>query len=87
MKMPYQIGQKYLVRTVTFIYTGRLSYIDDRSMVLQDAAWVADTGRFTDALKNGELSEVEPYPEECILERGCIVDSSPWNHKLPREQV
>lgn len=53
-------------------------------IVLADAAWIADSGRFSVALATGTLSEVEPYPGECIVSRGAIVDVSLWAHPLPR---
>ena len=84
-----QIGQAYFVRTVTHYYTGRLVTVTDSDIVLRDAAWIADTGRFADALKTGTLNEVEPYPDPnigVVISRGAIVDATIWNHPLPMEQ-
>jgi hypothetical protein len=80
----YKIGAKLFVRTVTYHYTGRVSFLSDKELVLSDAAWVASSGRFAAALETSELSEVEPYPGACSINRDVIVDCSPWNHKLPR---
>jgi hypothetical protein len=54
-------------------------------MSLSDAAWIADTGRWSAALATGKLSEVEPYPDLCIVSRAAIVDVAPWLHPLPRD--
>ena len=81
----YQIGKCYLIRTVTMTELGRLVRITDSDLVLEDASWVADTGRFAAALKDGTLSEVEPFPNEVIVSRGAIVDGAEWPHALPRE--
>lgn len=54
------------VRTVTHYYTGRVVGVSDKAILLEDAAWIADTGRFADALRTGILSEVEPYPDGVI---------------------
>jgi len=82
---PYIIGKSMIIRTVTMIDTGRLVEVHDQELVLEDAAWVADTGRYADALKNGSLSEVEPYPDgRVIVGRGSIVDACEWKHELPR---
>ncbi|CAK0747926.1 hypothetical protein CCP3SC15_1500015 [Gammaproteobacteria bacterium] len=54
--------------------------------VLEDAAWIADTGRFADCLANGSLSEVEPFVGPVIICRGAIVDATEWTHELPRSQ-
>ena len=74
------------IRTVTHYYTGRVEAVTDSDIVLADAAWIADTGRFSDALKSGEFSEVEPYPDGvlCIVSRGAVLDVSTWDHALPR---
>ena len=81
-----KVGTSYLIRTVTYFYTGRLVSVTDSDIVLEEAAWIADTGRFSDALKLGSLSEIEPYPNAVIVSRASIVDLSEWTHRLPREQ-
>jgi hypothetical protein len=80
----YKLGAKLFVRTVTYHYTGRVSFLSEKEMVLEDAAWVASSGRFAEALRTGELSEVEPYPGPCSIRLDVIVDVSPWEHDLPR---
>ena len=80
------VGSAVLIRTVTHYHTGRVVRVDDRFVVLEQAAWVADTGRFADALKTGVLKEVEPYPGNVAVALGAIVDVCPWPHALPREQ-
>ena len=84
----YQVGGKYLVRTVTFSYTGRVVEVRGDDLVLEDAAWIAHLGRFADALKTGEFEEVEPYPDgtRVALNRASFVDGSEWPHALPRHQ-
>lgn len=82
---PYQIGQAYLIRTVTLYYTGKVKRITPKEIILEDAAWIADTGRFSDALKTGTLNEVEPMGE-VIIGRGSVVDAARWTHKLPMEK-
>lgn len=79
------IGECYLIRTVTMAYTGRLVSITDTDLVLEDAAWIADTGRYHVALAEGALNEVEPYPGRVIVGRGGLIDAAPWSHPLPRE--
>jgi len=82
---PYKIGEKYLIRTVTMYYTGRLEKVGEKELTLSNAAWIADTGRYADALKSGELGEVEPIGD-VIVGRGAIIDAVVWNHKLPKDQ-
>jgi len=74
---PYTIGETYLVRTVTMIQVGRLERVTRHELVLSDAAWIADTGRWSDAVTDGHFAEVEPWPAgtEVIVGRGAIVDA------------
>jgi hypothetical protein len=72
----WEIGKHYLIRTVTMIDTGRLVAITDHELVIEDAAWIADTGRFSDAIKKAEFNEVEPFPNgRVIVGRGAVVDA------------
>jgi hypothetical protein len=81
---PYHVGDAVFIRTVTYHYTGKIAAITPGEIVLADAAWIADSGRFHVALATGALSEVEPYPAGVVISRGAIVDVSPWAHPLPR---
>ena len=82
----WQIGKIYLFRTVTHIDTGRLVRVTDKEFVIEDAAWIADTGRFADAIAKAEFGEVEPYPDgQVILGRGALIDAREIT-KAPRVQ-
>ena len=83
---PWKVGTSYLVRTVTQFIVGRLVAVHDLELVFENASWVADTGRFHDALKTGALSEVEPFVAGVIVGRGSIVDATEWSHPLPTAQ-
>lgn len=72
----WEIGKVYLIRTVTMIDTGRLIAVTPNELVLEDAAWIADTGRFSDALKSANFNEVEPFPDgRVIVGRSAIIDA------------
>ena len=81
-----EVGKAYLVRTVTHYYTGRLAAFDDVFLRFEDAAWIADTGRFFNAISKGDLDEIEPMPHGMSVPIGAIIDLSPWVHDLPKEQ-
>lgn len=83
-KGAWQLGECYLIRTVTMMDVGRLIYIDDKELVLAEASWVADSGRFNNAIKTGTLNEVEPFDDEAIIARGAIVDAVVWKNPLPK---
>jgi hypothetical protein len=70
------IGKAYLIRTVTMIDTGVLVSIDEHEIVLKEAAWIADTGRFNETLKSLNFKEVEPFPSGLVaVGRGSVVDA------------
>lgn len=73
---PWEIGAIYLIRTVTMIDTGRLVAVSSQELVLEDAAWIPDTGRFSDSLRKSEFGEVEPFPDgRVIVGRGSVIDA------------
>ena len=79
------IGKKLFIRTVTYHLTGKVEKRIGKFFYLTDAAWIADSGRFMNAIKNGELSEVEPVGEAWVS-IDSVVDMFPWKHDLPKSQ-
>lgn len=79
-------NKSVLIRTLTTYYTGTVIKVTKSWFYLKDSAWILDTGRFSDCLHKGTLSEVEPIPGVTMLNRQNIVDVLEWNHPLPREQ-
>lgn len=82
----YKIGQAYLIRTVTMYYTGVLEEVGEQEIKLSKAAWIADTGRYHNALISGEFNEVEPIIGPVIIGRGAIIDAVEWPNRLPEKQ-
>lgn len=83
----WRIGSAYLIRTVTMIHTGRLVAVTEHELVLENAAWIPDTGRFSDALRDGSFVEVEPFPDgHVIIGRGALIDACELPFDLPREK-
>ena len=81
---PFVVGSAYLIRTVTMAWTGRVIRIVGGFLVLEDAAWIADTGRYNEASTADALNEVEPRDGEVIVGLGAIVDAVQWTSALPR---
>ena len=79
------IGKKYFIRTVTYHLVGKIEKIVGDFFVLSGASWVADSGRFTQAIEDGTLNEVEPVGEAMVNSKS-IVDMFPWTHALPTSQ-
>jgi hypothetical protein len=86
------IGKAYFVRTVTYHQIGILSAIIEIGsfvgLVLTEAVWCADSGRFTQACQNGTLSEVELFSRNgpILVNLNAISDVSPWDHEVPKAQ-
>jgi len=85
----FKVGNKVLIRTVTFTYIGRVSAVTETEVHLTRACWVADTGRFGKTLAEGSsnISELEMFPYGVDVALGGIIDHSPWSHSLPTEST
>ncbi len=78
----FLVGEKYFIRCVTHYQLGRLKAITDNELVLEEASWIGDTGRFNEMLNTGKISENEPFYGDVIINRGAIVDAVLWDHDL-----
>ena len=85
-EIPFEIGGKYFFRTVTYFATGEVEDIKGNFLVLKRAAWIADTGRFSNALATGVLNEVEPVEVPMYLNMNSITDAFVWSFDLPNKQ-
>ncbi len=79
------VGKKLFIRTVTYHLVGKVKNRMGAFIELQDASWIADSGRFMNAIKDGTLSEVEPVGTAWV-NLSSVVDFFPWVHKLPKDQ-
>lgn len=86
-QLPCKIGEAVIIRTVTMINVGKIKSIGDQFIVLDDAGWIADTGRYGKCLAEGTVSEYERYPSWTAVGVGSIVDMQPWSHALPQKTV
>ena len=84
--LPFEVGEKYFIRTITMNHIGRVKKVTKKFLILEDSSWIADSGRWHDALKNGTLDEVEPFIKDVFVGIGAIVDATPWDHELPQKQ-
>jgi len=82
----FQPGQKVFIRTVTHYFTGRVISEYHGFVALGEPAWIADTGRFGDALKSLDFLEVEPLPSPYRVNIACITDWCEITGTLPTEQ-
>lgn len=73
----FEIGKPYFIRTATHAQTGRVVSVTEHEIVLEDAAWIADTGRFANAIASAGFDEVEPFPpgSRVIVGRPALIDA------------
>lgn len=81
----FRVGDRLFIRTVTFHLVGEVTEVRNGFLRLKDAAWIADTERFAQAIGKGALREVEPVGD-AIVNTAAITDAFPWRHALPLEQ-
>lgn len=80
------VGGKWFFRTVTYHLVGKVTKRIGNLLKLEDASWIADSGRFADFIKTGKASEVEPVGT-CYINMSTVIDIYPFRHVLPKEQV
>jgi len=68
-----EVGKEYLVQTVTHYYTGRLLWVGQNEIAMEDVAWIVDTGRFHKFCQGEMANEVEPIGGPVVVGRGAIV--------------
>lgn len=75
-RLPMPIGKVVFIRTVTYHMIGEVLEFTDEEVALGKAAWVADDGRFHEAMATGKFNEVEPYPDDArvVVNRGSVID-------------
>lgn len=88
--LPYEVGEAYFFRTVTYHTVAKVKKVIGNFLVLEEASWIADSGRFGEFINDGKVyestsSEVEPLEVDVILNTNSIVDSFPWKHKMPNK--
>jgi hypothetical protein len=86
----FVVGEKVFIRTITYHLTGRITGIKECHgvgfLVLDEAAWIANDGRFTPAIEEGTLEEIEPVTGIVRVNVSSIIDCYVWRHPLPRNQ-
>lgn len=84
---PVTVGESYIFRTVTFYQIGKVVDVRGNYVILNDTVWVADMGRFDEALKDGTLREAVAVPTNkhdsegwCAVNLDSVVDIFKWRH-------
>jgi hypothetical protein len=81
------IGQKLFIRTVTYHFLGKVKKRIGNIFMLEDASWVADSGRFMQFIKDGDLKDAEIEPlGDWFVNLETATDFGIWKHDLPVNQ-
>lgn len=82
---PFLVGRNYLVRTITMIDVGKVKAVIGNFLVMEDASWIGDTGRFYECLtKTDVFNEIEPFKFDVYINLNSIVDATLWPFELPK---
>lgn len=84
-ELPFVVGKKYFIRTVTYHAVIEIKRIVGQ-FIEGKYAWIADSGRFMDAIDKGELNEVEPVSVDGGININSITDYFEWNYEIPTKQ-
>ena len=79
------IGKKFFFRTVTYHLCGKVVSRMGNFLKLENASWIGDSGRFSQAIKNVKFDEVEPVGE-AFINLESVTDFFPLYGELPTEQ-
>ena len=82
-------GKTILVFTATHAIVGTVVESTPFDLTLKPAAWVADTGRLHEALRDGfgsvHQSEIEPLSGAAYIPRTAIMYATDYEHAVPTE--
>lgn len=81
--MALKKGSKVFIRTVTYHYTGEIERVTRSWIILKECTWIAESGRFSEALEKGTIAESEQMLGTVYVSRATIVDIAEWRHALP----
>lgn len=86
---PWELGKKYMIRTVTMHDHGTLIGVTQQELVLTQAAWIADSGRWWNFITGRtKPNEVEPFAPDKILiiGRGAVIDAQELNSSFGEQK-
>lgn len=68
------IGRNIFVRTTIHVNTGILTSVNDKTITLENAAWVANTGYWSKFCNEGWAAEIEPFAQPIIMNRDIVME-------------
>lgn len=82
----FTLNKNYFIQTPTLYFTGKLIEQDEHFLRLESAAWIAETGRFTQALQTTNFNEVELFNSSLIVAKNAIIAATELTGPLPSTQ-
>lgn len=67
-------GKIYIFRTVTMIYVGRLKSMRGNELLIENCAWIPETSRWNEFVKELNPRECELYHKDVILFMSSMTD-------------
>lgn len=74
----FKVGSKVFLWGLNKMTTGTIVALHDDSVILDNASWVADSGRFHEFMQDpaSKASEVEMYPGKIQLNTATLIDAT-----------
>ena len=85
-----KVGKCYMFRTLSDHYVGRVTAVGNRCVALEDAAWIADSGRLEEFVRTGRADglEVEPVDDATVYYEVFIAwDHAPFTQPIPARRT
>ena len=81
------IGKKFFFRTVTYHLLGKVVKQVGNFLQLETASWIADSKRFKNFIKDGDITNAEIEPVgTAFVNLESVTDFFPWKFSLPTKQ-
>lgn len=94
---PFEVGETYLIQTVTLYYVGRVRRVVGAFVELESASWIHWTGRLSTLCRNGKFTDFGEGENkarvECLGDRvvgvnlGAVVDYITGPFDLPTRSI
>jgi hypothetical protein len=81
--LSFQVKEKYYIETFGKYYVEQVSEVTGTELSLTKAAWVANTGKYSEFLKTGKAENMEVEPiGEMSLPLAYVSFKKVWKHNL-----
>lgn len=68
------IGRNVFVRTTSHVNTGLLTNVTDKTITLENAVWISNTGHWAAFCNEAKAAEIEPFSKPIIMSRETVME-------------